>query len=313
MGAMLVGAPLDRLATDIMGPLPLTPRGNRYVLVVTDSFSKWVEVFPIPDFTAKTCAKIILHEVIGRFGCPIDIHSDQGKNYESVLFYELCRMLEIRKTRTAPYNPKCNGQTERFNKTLIRMIKSYLCADQTDWDLNLACLAAAYRATVNETTGFTPNFLMLGREVKLPGEIVFGSTTADGQELVTSYGSYVDQLRERMQRAHRIAREHLGSSAKRHKDMYDGKTLLFTYEPGDLVWCLSESKQLSFAPKLRRPYEGPYLVTWKLSDLDYVVQSDKKGKSRVLNHNLLKPYEGLIKLPWASTALKKAKIAWCRK
>jgi hypothetical protein len=309
LGSMQVGSPLDRLATDIMGPLPVTPRGNKYILVVTDWFTKWVEVFPVPDFTAKTCARLIVNEVIGRYGCPIDIHSDQGRNYESILFYELCRMLEIRKTRTAPYNPKCNGQTERFNKTLIRMIKSYLHAEQTDWDLDLGCLAAAYRATVNETTGFTPNFLMFGREVRLPGEVMFGAIADDGED-VTSYGGYVDRLRQQMQQAHEIAREHISGCSKRHKDVYDGKTLLFSYRPGDLVWVLSEIKQLNWAPKLRRPYEGPYLVVWKLSDADYVIQTEKNGKTRVLNHNLLKPYEGRVKLSWANIALKKAKAVW---
>jgi hypothetical protein len=73
---------------------------------------------------------------------------------------------------------------------------------------------------------------------------------------------------------------------------------------------LSEIKQLNWAPKLRRPYEGPYLVVWKLSDADYVIQTEKKGKTRVLNHNLLKPYEGRVKLSWADIALKKAKAVW---
>ena len=91
---------------------------------MSDHFTKWVEVFAVPDFTAKTCAEKILNEVIARFGCPHDLHSDQGRNYESQIFAELCRLLEIRKTRTTPGNPRCNGQTERFNKTLLRMIKA---------------------------------------------------------------------------------------------------------------------------------------------------------------------------------------------
>ena len=83
LGKMTAGAPLDRLCTDILGPLPLTPRGNKYVLVVTDSFTKWTEIFAVPDETAETCARVILNEVICRFGCPLALHSDQGRNYES--------------------------------------------------------------------------------------------------------------------------------------------------------------------------------------------------------------------------------------
>jgi hypothetical protein len=311
LGQMPVGCPLDRLATDIMGPLPRTPRNNRYILVVTDHFTKWVEVFPVPDFTAKTCASIILNEVISRFGCPCDIHSDQGTNYESNLFQELCQLLEIRKTRTTPANPKCNGQTERFNKTLIRMIKAYLKTEQTDWDLHLGCLAAAYRATPNESTGLTPNLLMLGREVRLPAELMFGRSGLNSE--ITSYGQYVEKLRERIEAAHDIARKHLESNSKRQKQLYDGKVLFHQYQPGDMVWSLSELKQLQVAPKLRRPYEGPYVVVWKISDLDYVIQFDKHGKQKIINHNHLKPYLGSQHFGWIANALKLSKEKWSRK
>lgn len=86
---MATGAPWDRLSTDIMGPFPLTPRGNRYSLTVTDYFTKWVEAFTIPDQTALTCASII----VCRFGCPLSLHSDQGRNFESDLFNQLCQFL----------------------------------------------------------------------------------------------------------------------------------------------------------------------------------------------------------------------------
>ena len=76
MGNMRVGAPLDRITTDFVGPLPITPRGNRYILVVTDSFTKWVEVFAVPDQSAETTARTILNEFIARYGYPIDLHSD---------------------------------------------------------------------------------------------------------------------------------------------------------------------------------------------------------------------------------------------
>ena len=115
---------------------------------------------------------MILNEVIARYGCPLTIHSDQGRCYESAIFAELCKVLEIRKTRTSARNPRCNGQGERFNRSLLRMVKSYLKGEQENWDLNLGCLAAAYRATPQESTGLTPNLLLLGREVRLPAELM---------------------------------------------------------------------------------------------------------------------------------------------
>ena len=121
LGSMLVGAHIDRLATDILGPLTLTPRGNRYIY-----FTKWVEIIAVPDQTAETCAHKIADDVISRLGNSLLLHSDQGRNFESGLFKELCNLLEITKTRTTARNPKCNGFIERMNRSLICMIRAYL-------------------------------------------------------------------------------------------------------------------------------------------------------------------------------------------
>lgn len=100
------------------------------------------------------------------------------------------------------------------------MIKVYLKGQQTEWDLFLGCLAGAYRSSTHQSTGFTPNMLMLGKEIRLPTEIVFGSLDNTG-ETISSYGSYVEFIRERMHRAHGIAQKQLASSAKRQKESYD--------------------------------------------------------------------------------------------
>jgi hypothetical protein len=311
LGDMTVGAPLDRLCTDFLGPLPETERGNKHILVVTDHFTRWVEIFATPDQTAATTAEILLSEVISRYGCPYDVHSDQGRNYESKIFAGLLQLLEVRKTRTTPGNPRCNGQAERFNRTMMDMVRSYLKGQQYNWDRYLGCLAGAYRATVNEatgftpnrlTTGFTPNRLMLGREVRLPAEVIFGSGTTEGE--IEHYPEFVENLKERMQKAHEVARQHLQRYACRQKAGYDAKVAVNAYQKGDLVWFLSDLQQQDITPKLRVPYEGPFLVVEKVNDLDYVVQFNSKGKRRVVHHNRLKPYRGDKKLPWARQALR---------
>ena len=159
--------------------------------------------------TAELSAEKLLNEVISRWGCPYSIHSDQGRTYESRVFRELCRMLEVRKNRTSVRNSRGNGQVERFNRTLLCMIRAYLCGEQHEWDLHLGCLAGAYRATSNESTMMTPNLLTMGREVHLPGMLVFGSTNSYGGEDITTYVEYVDVLRAGMQHAYVIARKHI--------------------------------------------------------------------------------------------------------
>ena len=124
MKIAMSGAPMDRIATDILGELPVTEDGNKYILVVSDYFSKWTECFPMPNMEAATVARIIVEQVIARFGVPYTIHSDQGAQYESQLFSQMCQLLGIKKTRTTPYHPKSDGMVERFNKTLASMLRA---------------------------------------------------------------------------------------------------------------------------------------------------------------------------------------------
>ena len=183
------------------------------------------------------------------------------------------------------------------------MIKAYLKGQQREWDKHLGCLAAAYRSTPHESIGFTPNMLMFGREARLPIEVILGiGATSTGEE-VASYGDYVNSLKERMQVAHDLARKHLGQNALQMKESYDAKKNLNQYNRGDLVWYATESKQLHTAPKLRVPFQGPYLVLDRLGDLLFKIQLDEKGKQKIEHHDKLKPYEGLYVPPWVEVAL----------
>ena len=110
-----VGASMDRVATDILGPFPQSESDNRYVLLMGDAYA-------IPEFSAKTVAQKLVYEFFSRFCTPFDLHSDQGRNYESQLFKEVCELLEVNKTRSSPYHPQSNGMIERFNRTLIDMM-----------------------------------------------------------------------------------------------------------------------------------------------------------------------------------------------
>ena len=117
-----VGSPMQLVAVDILGPLPESEGGNLYVLGVADYFTKWVEVFPIPNQEARTVATKLVDEVFCRFSMPEQLHSDQGKQFESKVIEEICKLLHIRKSRTTPYHPQSDGLVERFNRTLLSML-----------------------------------------------------------------------------------------------------------------------------------------------------------------------------------------------
>lgn len=188
------------------------------------------------------------------------------------------------------------------------MLRTYIDSEQCEWDLHLNYLAAAYRATHQESTGFTPNMLMLGKEVRLPAEIVVGTPENRTGEEIASYGQYVDTIRDRMQCAYDVARQHLKDAAARQKRTYDAKGCFHKYKVGDLVWYLHETRKKGECSKLYNPFEGPFVVVQRLNDLDLVIQFTAKGDQRVVHHNKLKPYEGHKILRWAKKAVSKAQI-----
>ena len=114
------GYPMQIVCVDIMGPLPETGKGSKYVLVA--SFTKWVEAYGIPNQEAVNVAVKLVDEMFCHFSPPEQVHSDQGRQFESILLKEVCNLLQIRKTHTTPYRPQGNGMVERFNRTLLDML-----------------------------------------------------------------------------------------------------------------------------------------------------------------------------------------------
>ncbi|VDI16471.1 Hypothetical predicted protein [Mytilus galloprovincialis] len=134
MAIVETSSPMERLATDILGELSETENGNRYILVVSDYYTKWTESFPMPNMEASTVVKIIVEEVIARFGVPSWIHSDQGRQYESRLFQVVCKVLDIKKTRTTPYHPQSDGKKNITIATRSHTI-STLSVNNTDTEV----------------------------------------------------------------------------------------------------------------------------------------------------------------------------------
>ena len=237
-----VGAPMERIAIDVMGPLPTTDKGNKYILVISDYFTKLTEAYPMPNQEAETVANIIVYEFVSRFGVPRQLHTDQGRNFESKLFQEMCRVLEIDKTRTTPLRPQSDGKFERFNRTLEAMLSKFVDKSQTNWDLYLPLVMLAYRSSVNKSTGFTPNEMMLGREVLLPIDLLIGRP---GKEEGMTGTKYTARLCEQMELVQEFARRHLQVSTDRQKRNYDHRPVhKFEYKRGDAVWLYSPQKKV---------------------------------------------------------------------
>ena len=178
LGTISSDYPFQKLSWDIMGPLPTTLKGNQYILVVTDLFSKWVEAFLLAKTDSTTLAAVLTDEIVCTFGVPEAIHSDQGPNFVSGVIQSLCDRLGIKHTQTTAYHPQGNGQVERFNRTLEDMLAKVISDDHRDWEDHLQKCLFAYRTAIHESTGYTPFLATFGRTPNLP-VVILGSRRAE--------------------------------------------------------------------------------------------------------------------------------------
>jgi hypothetical protein len=277
------GSPMERVHIDFLGPLPKTPRGNEHILMMVDQFTKWVECIPLPSQSAEVTARAAVDGFFSRFGMPFEIFSDQGRNFESKLFTEVCKVLEIHKARTTPYRPSSNGQVERYNRILMDAVRCFIGKTQNQWDLCLQQIAGALRSSVNRMTGFTANRLMLGREVNIPAQMMFPHKMGK----VRDPEDYSQELSVSLQEAHKLARDRLKSSSKRMKRNYDLRVLERNYEVGDRVYLLDTAVLKGKCRKLCPPWKGPGVIVTKLSSVLFRVKL--RNAVFVVNHDRLKP------------------------
>ena len=239
----------------------------------------------------------IVYEFISRFGTPLDLHSDQGSNYQSELFREVCKPLDINKTRTSPYHPSANGMVERFNRTLLSMMAVFVDDNQTYWDVHLPLLTSAYRSCTHESTQLTPKMVMVGREVHLPIQLTLGGVPGDTD--IPDVPEYVFSLKQRMVKIYDFVRSYTNKSIQRQKKDYDTRIAVNTYKVGDLVYSLDSTKNVGRSPKLTSAlWNGPLIVTRKLSQLLFEVKGPPKTKPNVLHHDRLKPYLSKVIPDW---------------
>lgn len=294
MGQFIVGEPMERVAMDILGPLPLSKNGNRYILVLADLFTKWTEAYPIPNQEAKTIAKTFLNGFVCKFGTPLQLYTDQGSNFESEVLQELCKILQIEKTRSTSMHPQANGCVERFNRTLISMMKMYCQENQDSWDENLPQLLMAYRSSKHASTGFTPNHMMLGREITLPIKAFIPEPETEK----SSVNEFVETLQKNLVKTHAHARNNLKKSNEYQKRQYDQAAKKRELKPGQAVWLYDPSRKKGICSKLLPKWKGPFTVIRKIDDLVYMIKRSRRQPAKIYHIDRLVLYNGNNKPIW---------------
>uniref|UniRef100_A0A8R1ELC7 RNA-directed DNA polymerase n=1 Tax=Caenorhabditis japonica TaxID=281687 RepID=A0A8R1ELC7_CAEJA len=196
--------PMEIVACDLID-VGLSTQGNRYILSIIDLFTKYAIAVPIPDKKAETVVKAFIERwALGEGRIPDTLWTDEGKEFENSHFQQLCKMLQIKKVSTKGYNSRINGCVERFNKTIIHIIKKRSSVSM-EWDDQIPFATFAYNSVMHRTTGESPMFLMHGRDSKHPifmeGEDAAGIVYSDCDE-------YKTVLTQELLKAHRLAKEH---------------------------------------------------------------------------------------------------------
>ncbi|KHJ42377.1 integrase core domain protein [Trichuris suis] len=201
---------------------------------------------------AEETAELLVTQFFAKFGPPDTIHSDQGRTFEASLMGNLFELFGIEKTRTTPYHPQSNGLVERFNRTLLDVLRALVSETPGNWDSALPFATMAYNTSVHEATGVTPYFALFGREVRLPVDIQYGLPKPRPEHI----SAYIWQTRERMHKVQSFMRRRMRIDQRQRKEYYDKNARASVFEVGDKV-CDKKGRRRILHPLGRSPEETP--------------------------------------------------------
>ena len=278
--------PLELVCIDYLTIEP-SKGGVENVLVLTDHFTKYAQAYPTTNQTAKTTAKILFENFILHYGFPLRLHSDQGRNFESHVIRELCKFAGISKSHTTPYHAMGNGICERFNRSLLQMLGTLSGEQKEDWKSSIGPLVHAYNCIKHANTGYSPFFLMFGRQPRLPVDVIMG-LPEDKNDI--PYSDFIASLRDKLDYAYKLATKTSETSRIKQKTQYDKHVKHTKLNPGDRV--LVRQTAFKGKHKLANRWENePYIVVRQPNeDIPvFVLRKENGREERSLHRNLLLP------------------------
>jgi ribosomal protein L21E len=255
--------------------------GNYKLLVIVDEFTRYAEVFVIPNEEAPTIANKLMEEFIPRYGISEEIIMDRGGPFISELFTELCRQLRVKKIHTAAYHPQANGANERMHGTLYTILRALTNNKGTDWKRQLPLAMYVYRTAIHKALKMSPHQALYGsqpRHINL--EAYFDDEGEEDQDLD-------DRLRGLIQ-MHQILRKKMEEEQEKRNAQRNENRELREYEPGDWVKC-----RIHHRHKLAPYWKGPYRVVKKVGEVDYQLAFPEGDRRHpVIHSNHLRPWHG---------------------
>lgn len=272
-------APFEKIFLDIFSLTSPSHSGNKCVLTLQDDLSKFSQAFPLPNQEANTVARALVENFICVFGAPKYILTDQGSNFISDVFKNVCKLLKITKLQTSAYHPQSNGALEKSHNTLVEFLRTCCEKDYSNWDNWLPYAMFIYNSTPHHSTKLMPYEILFGIVPNIPTGI------KQPTEPVYNYDDYSKELKFRLQSMYNLAKENINKSKNISKRYYDRNSKTHDFNVDDFVLLNNEGRKDKLSP-LRL---GPYRITNLISDENIEILIGKKPK--IVHKNRLIKYQ----------------------
>jgi hypothetical protein len=268
---------------DLLGPLKTASDGKQYILVLTDTFSKWVELVALKDKSAFTVASAIFHTWICRYTAPKLLLSDNGKEFCNSLLKSINDFFNIHHIKTSIYHPQTNAASERYNRTLLNFLRAYVSESTLDWPDLLPVAQLSYNTQIHSSTRFSPYFLVHFTDPSLP----FSRITEDNLSYATDWPA---EALLRLNYVWRQSKANLVKACKAQKQYYDKLTTDRIFTPGQLVLWRRMTHKASENRKLLPAWVGPFVVISVPSQTNVNIRLTPHSKTKLVHTNDIKHY-----------------------
>ena len=253
--------PGQQISLDLIGPLPKTARGNEAIVVFVDKFTKMTHyVATKMSVTAPELARLFIQIIVRQYGVPESIVSDRDPRFTAHFWKAFWRQLQTTLAMSTAHHAQTDGQTERANRTLEDTMTNFVEEDQRDWDLHLPLLELAVNSTKQASTGYSPFFMLYGREAVLPIDVMMKT------KVVTGQNPAADKLAEELKNVWGKAIKSMEKAQQRQGEAVNKKRREVNFEVGDRVLLSTRhikmvgSKQLKRSVKFAEKFIGPYTI-----------------------------------------------------
>ncbi len=297
----LITPPKDKfelIEIDFSGPYHPKSNGYAYILVIIDYKTKFLELFPTVDEKAETAAKILVEEIVLRYGGFKTLLSDRGRHFTAGVVKEVCRTLGIDKQYSTAYRPQTQGAVERTNRTIATTLAMYIATNKADWSSYLSYIRFALNTSIHSSTSESPYFLTFGRDPILP----FCLGIQAPNPITCDPDDYAKLVAMRIHQAMNITAEALQRAQSKYKHQFDKSASEPKIHIGMRVWLRNESTPPGISRKFCPKWNGPYRVlNLKGKTCEIRLESNPISKPEFVHIDRLKPCKDRLPVLYPNT------------